>query len=307
MKPFLVRLLQFGRRRLADCRIAFAGVRSWWHEKTMASTVRSSGRMCIVTVLNDKFVPYMAVLLHSVLRFHPRLDVPWILFWNRTYSPLSSGNFTMLKSIYTNLEMVEVDAGRYQSFLGKTPERLMAALFALETFAVRGFSRVWFLDADMVCLGDLSRLWDEERPFVACRSGNDYREKRKMQDMYTWDGGFNTGVFMVGEPYLRDDVYRDLFKVECRSYTVADQDVMNTYFRGKPVYLLPQKYNYHAGFFWDQYGRDDDVRLLHYAGPKPLEEPDAPRMKPWFEAAEEAIREHSFLQKYLAEDFQRIY
>jgi lipopolysaccharide biosynthesis glycosyltransferase len=267
-------------------------IRSHWYEGFSRHMDPVGDRMVFVTVLNDRFVPYMAVLLHSIQRYHPDLDVPWKLFWNRRYSPLSDINFRKLQSIYKHLEMVEVDARNYRSFIDKTPDRLLAALFTLETFAVRGYNRVWFLDADMVCLGDLSRLWQESRPMVACRSGNDYREKCRMQNMYTWDGGFNTGVFMVGTPYLRDDVYEDLFKVECASYNVADQDVMNTYFRGKPVYLLPQKYNYHAGFFWDLHGEHDDVRLLHYAGRKPLDEPDTPRMKPWWDSANLLISQY---------------
>jgi hypothetical protein len=49
---------------------------------------------------------------------------------------------------------------------------------------------------------------------------------------------------------------------------------------------FPHQYNYHAQFFWN--GKNTDgVRILHFAGEKPLEKPELPRMKVWFEEREE--------------------
>lgn len=291
VKNYFVKVKKHLHKGKKDLKWCLDRWRSKQYEARCPPTEDAGASLALATVVNDAFVTYLAVLMHSCLRHNPGFSCPWIIFWNRSYSPLSDESRALLSSIYSPIEFIEVDAGRYSRFLSKTPKRLLAALFTLETFSVRGHERVWFLDADMVCLGSLDRLWTETHAFVACRSGNDYREKSRIHDLYVWDGGFNTGVFMLGKQYLRDDVYQALFDVNCPDYGVADQDIMNAFFRGKPAYLLPQKYNYHAGFFWDTYGAHDDVRLLHYAGKKPLEEPDAPRMKPWFVAAELAVKD----------------
>lgn len=238
-------------------------------------------RFAFASVVNDDFMPYMEVLLHSVKVHHPDMRWPWIIFWNPIYSPLTEGNRNQLQRIYPHIEFREVDASRYESFMTKTPEKWLAALFTLEIFGLREFERVCFIDADILCCGDISQLWQTPVAFGACRSGCNYREKMRYADIYTWDGGFNSGVMIVGGQYLNAATYEALFEVPYKDF--GDQEILNKFFQGKPVYLLPHKYNYHAEFFWDEYGDQDDVRILHYAGAKPLDQPDLPRMKPWFD------------------------
>jgi lipopolysaccharide biosynthesis glycosyltransferase len=265
-------------------------IRSRWYERGHRPAHVDGDRMALATVVNDDFVPYLAVLVHSLLRHHPGLTYPWIVFWNPVYSPLSDQHREMLAALYPGFDFREVDASRYERFLRTTPKKFLAALFTLETFSLTEFDRVWFIDADIVCLGDCSRLWETRAAIAGCRSGNDHRDKQWRQNMFVWDGGFNSGVFMVGKPYLSRETYEALFKVPYKDF--ADQEILNKYFTGRPVYLLPHTYNYHAEFFWDRYAAKDDIRLLHYAGAKPLKEPDLPRMKPWWAAARELAKAH---------------
>jgi len=249
-----------------------------------------SNNAAMVTVVNDDFAPYMAVLLHSFKKHNPSFSCPWIILWGHTYAPLSQYHREVLERLYPHVQFLEVDEKRYETLLSKTPAKWLAALFTLETFSLCQYDRVCFIDADIVCLGDVSRLLEVSAPLIACRSGNEYRDKQKRKNMFVWDGGFNSGVFVIGQEHLNTETYEALFRVPYKDF--GDQEILNNYFRGKPVYIFPHEYNYHAEFFWDAYGHDDDVRLLHYAGAKPLQKPELPRMKPWLDAAKEIVGEH---------------
>jgi hypothetical protein len=96
----------------------------------------------------------------------------------------------------------------------------------------------------------------------------------------------NTGVLVIGKRYLNDATQRRLARHSGGQF--ADQDVLNHFLRRRSVYCLDHRFNYHAEFFWR--GDETDVRLLHYAGTKPLDAPDLPRMRPWFAARERQRR-----------------
>ena len=63
----------------------------------------------------------------------------------------------------------------------------------------------------------------------------------------------------------------------------SDQTILIKYFKYFPKYLLPFQYNFNGDIFRD-YIEKTDVRILHYAGPKPTSHPDLNYMKYWYEA-----------------------
>lgn len=241
----------------------------------------SSERIGIVTVLNDSFVPYFLVLLES-LKFHnPWIDFRWLIFWSPSLSPLSEDNRRALSLRYGRLHFERVDEAAYFGFLKETPPRLIPALYSLECFRLLDFDRVVFLDADMLCLGDLSTLFQTPASFAACVAGRDAPRKQKLAGHYALNRGINTGVMVIGKALMGGNAYRRMFTY--RSGLFGDQDIINRFFRYRMLHYLPPEYNCHAEFFWDDARRDPRVRILHFAGVKPLEAPDLPRMRVWFE------------------------
>ena len=235
----------------------------------------------MATVVSDAFTDYALVLLDSIRRHNPWFArLPLRVFWSPQLAPLSPANQALVIQAHAETTFVSVDGVAYERHRAETPPRLMAALLTLEAFGIRGADRVIFLDADMVCLGDLTDLFTLDVDLAGCPTGSNRAAKEERAGTFGRNLRINTGVLVIGRRYLSDATRRRLARYPSGPF--ADQDVLNRFLRGRPVYCLDHRFNYHAEFFWR--GDETDVRLLHYAGTKPLEAPDLPRMRPWFAA-----------------------
>ncbi|NOS67615.1 MAG: hypothetical protein HOO67_04605 [Candidatus Peribacteraceae bacterium] len=248
---------------------------------TWYAVKKSLGGTCIATVLNDPFVEYFCVLLYSIKKHNPHFNLPVKILHSKKLSPLSKENQDRIRNLYPNVEFILVDEEPVKRFFLVTPIRLHPALLKLEIFNLRGYDRVIFLDSDMLCLGDLSNLFNLDVPFAACPAGKNRELKERLANGFHRRIGFNSGVMVIGKEHLDGRTYHALLTSPLKPCPTADQDILMRYFRWKKIYCLDHHYNYHAQFFWK--GDEKDVKILHYAGKKPLEEPEEPRMKVWFE------------------------
>lgn len=241
----------------------------------------------VATVADNTFTEYAVVLLDSIRRHNPWFArLPLRVFWSPQLAPLSPGNQERLRQAHPDTTCVEVDGAVYERYRPQTPPRLMGALLTLEAFGIRDADRVVFLDADMVCLGDLTDLFTLEVDLAACPTGSSRAVKEAHANAFHRRLRINTGVLVIGRRYLNDATQWRLAQYPSGQF--ADQDVVNRFLGGRSVYCLDHRFNYHAEFFWR--GDETDVRLLHYAGTKPLDAPDLPRMRPWFAARERQRR-----------------
>jgi Glycosyl transferase family 8 len=222
-------------------------------------------------------------MLDSIRQHNPWFaQLPLRVFWSPQLSPLSPPNQERVRQAHPATAFVSVDGTAYERYRRETPPRLMPALLTLEAFGIRDADRVVFLDADMVCLGDLTDLFELDVDLAACPTGSNRAAKEARAGTFGRRLRINTGVLVIGRRYLNDATQRRLARYPSGQF--ADQDVVNGFLRGRSVYCLDHRFNYHAQFFWR--GDETDVRLLHYAGAKPLDAPDLPRMRPWFAARE---------------------
>jgi lipopolysaccharide biosynthesis glycosyltransferase len=235
----------------------------------------------LVTVLNDRFAEYFGVLLRSVLLHNPWFHFPITIFYSKTISPLQETSQHLMSRIYSNIRYVEVDEQRYKHFHTQTPSHLLPALFSLECFNLTHYMHIVFLDSDMLCLGDISELFTTLVDFGACPGGRNLSLKEGVAGSFRRRVAVNSGMMVIGSRYLNERTYRALFR--CQSGPFADQSIFNQFFRFRRVYFFHHKYNYHAQFFWNNTERDKEVRLLHYAGTKPLDQPELDHMHIWFE------------------------
>ena len=239
--------------------------------------------ICVATVLNDAFVQYFLVLLFSIKKHNPGFDENVVVIHSKTLSPLSLENQARIRRMHDRVRFLCVDEAPYTRFFPVTPPRLHAALLKLEVFRLPGYDRVIFLDSDMLCLGDLTGLLTLDVSFAASLAGKDRTKKERLAGHTRRRMGFNTGVMVIGKEYLNERTWHELTHAPLKPCPTADQDILMRFFRWKKVFCLDHRYNYHAQFFWRGDGSDGEVRLLHYAGPKPLEAPEEPRMRIWFD------------------------
>jgi lipopolysaccharide biosynthesis glycosyltransferase len=235
----------------------------------------------VATVLNDRFVQYFEVLLRSLLLHNPWFHVPITIFHSKNLSPLSGDNQHVIQRIYPDVYYKEVEEHRYQHFHARTPSHLLPALFTLECFNLTNFQHIVFLDSDMLCLGDISELFTTIVDFGACPGGRNRSFKESLAGSCRRRVAINSGMLVIGGRYINDRTYQALFR--CQSGQFADQSILNEFFRFQKVYFFHHRYNYHAQFFWNNAERNNDVRLLHFAGIKPLDQPELDQMRIWFE------------------------
>lgn len=238
--------------------------------------------VALVTALDDAFLEYGRVMLASVLKHNPWFDGDVVVLGNSELSPLSEASRRKLKEIVPRVQFREIDAAPYRKYFAEAPKHLHPALLKLATFSLDGYDRVVFIDSDILCLGDIRALFTTNAAFAACPAGKDRAMKEKLAWRFKRFVGLNSGVLSIGKKYLGPRMHAKLLRY--KSGPCADQDVISRFFRWRGMTCLDHRYNYHAGFFWKGDGSDGDVRLLHFAGDKPLAKPDLPRMKVWFDA-----------------------
>lgn len=239
-------------------------------------STRQETALC--TVLSDAFVPGFAVLAHSLRQHHPGLDLPFIIIHHPELAPLAPSSQEMISQWYPNVRFHEADASGYQIVWAnrdgrlRTPDRLKSAFFILEAFSLQGFDRVVTLDSDMICTGDLSPLFTHTATFAATR-GTDF-EKGGLLDY------FNTGVLVIGAPYLTGETYQTLLNHRISSgyekrKGKADQAILNDYLGPEGFTPLDESYNITKRKFPDSSFEkiedilDDKMRILHFVGEKP--------------------------------------
>lgn len=252
----------------------------------------------MASVVNNLHAPLFAMLLHSIQQHNPWFTIPVRVLYGGEHGQLDRRVQDILRAIYPDLSFIEVDESRYHHIFKNTPVHIRPSLFKLDCLGMEGPEDIVYIDADILCLGDISELFSVRVPFGASPPGRDREAKMRAAGSFSRNMGLNAGVLMMGERYRRKKIYERFMRLDGVGL-MADQQMLNDYFRLVPLYCLHHRYNYHAEFFWDQWGAGDDVRLLHYAGKKPLEAPEEPRMKPWLEAAAIALNNRSILQQLI--------
>lgn len=145
------------------------------------------------------------------------------------------------------------------------------------------YDRILYLDTDMLVLGDLSELWDPDR-YQDCGLYGVREDASLGLTHPVWQGKINAGMLLVNPSRLPRSTFQDLLTIAATgdSYDAGDQGVLHAYF-SRPEMVdrvgeLPARYNVpscaRVDGDWERYR--DDIRILHYLGPR----------KPWAKTPE---------------------
>ena len=197
----------------------------------------------LTTVCNDEYVLGAKVMLYSMKRNINNLDrCDFKIYYNDTVAPLSEENKESFRKIIPDIIIEHVDKECYLN--SKIPydrnEGSKAAYLTLESFNETDYNKVILFDVDMLCIGDISDLFDTDLQFGI------------------WKG--NTGFVVLGKKYRNQEVYDVLTsKIQSHNGDFMDQGIINAVFRNH-FEMISRSYN--------QYPLStctDDTRILHWA------------------------------------------
>jgi lipopolysaccharide biosynthesis glycosyltransferase len=250
--------------------------------KPKAKPFRSTeANTIIASVFNDEFVDHYIVLYKSIIEYNPWFNYNWIVYHHKEYSTLSPSSMERLIAANPKIQFKEIDVRPYKKVFSRIPAYFIPSVLKLEIFKLSMFRKIVFFDADMLCMGSIKELFDTDIALGGCLSGKDYDLKEISHSVFAQRAVINGGLLILNNKVATKLNFMRLLRVK-GFFQTADQGIINTYFRFMPKYLFHHKYNYHADFYADKIA-EDDVRILHYAGPKPHANPELIQSRYWIE------------------------
>ena len=198
------------------------------------------------TVCNDDYALGGQVMLYSMKQNIKNLDrCDFKIYYNDEFASLSEENKDKFRQIFPDVILEHVDKECY--FNSKLPpagnraQGFKAAYLSLESFREFDYETVIMFDVDMLCIGDVSDLFDREIFFGIYNS--------------------NTGFLILNRDCRNEVIYDHLTsKINLHTGEGADQGIINKYIVPMNCDRLPAIYN--------QYPLsdiNDDTRILHWA------------------------------------------
>jgi len=229
-------------------------------------------KIALVFQADKKFLPGLKCLIKSLELFNGLSKFDKILISD------DLNEFQDFKIKKVNYEIYkDIDYSK----LGKKKERFKKTFYKLECFNLEKYDRVVFLDADILCMGDIDLLFSETlnaKHFWAAKD-------KGIKDALLYKDNHirvNTGVMIINKSLLNKDTFLKLIDIAKKklSYDGSDQGVINEYIFQEKVDIghLPTEYNalkriyVHDRALYENI--KDDIKLLHFVGKKPWEEND---------------------------------
>ena len=195
-------------------------------------------KTCLAMVVTMNYFSMAQVALRS-LRINSGLDIPCRVFCTDKDNSLAiDGRVNELRALYNDLTIHKVDTLKYEQHNKKWP-----GYWSHEMFNIKGYDRVIFSDADVICMGSLEDLPTTDLGMV-------FETPRKQ---------FFAGFISVGKKYLNAETYDAILKHQKLPGTWGrDQAVYNEYFDKDEITELHRKYTTVTN------AKCDDIRMLHY-------------------------------------------
>jgi lipopolysaccharide biosynthesis glycosyltransferase len=189
-------------------------------------------------VITTEYFGMAQVALRS-LRLNSGFNIPCYIFCtDQNDHQAIDDRVDELYVLYNNLIIEKVDTGKYIQH-----DKGWAGYWSHEIFNIKGYERVIFSDADVICMGSLTDLPATDLGMV--------REVPRKQ--------FFAGFMSIGQKYLNAETYEAILKHQKKPGTWGrDQAVYNEYFKENEITEFHKKYTIITNY------KCDDMRMLHY-------------------------------------------
>ena len=221
-----------------------------------------SGQICLSTVTTDSFVPGTLVTLYTFIKYNKWFKGEIVIF----HDGLTDENKNYLSNIHPRVsflgisEKIKAKAEKIaEEFPGFAKKK--ARFYSLETFRLRDFEKILFIDSDLLFRDSVGDLLELDHDFIVCGDGFHYQERKRewlaipgdppviTAETHLFDNTFNSGFMIISNKFLNDAIYEKLLNlIDARLFRkntakLADQMVLNVYFAGKQ-HIVSAKYNF---------------------------------------------------------------
>lgn len=232
---------------------------------------RSSSKIALCTICNDDFIKGAQTMIYSFLKNNKWFTQDIIIFYNSEYSNLSNENINKLSKLYKNIIFYKIETDDYLPLINKfnssrNSKRFIPSLFTFEAFELaKKYNKILYLDSDMLVLQDIFELFMLNDELVVTPDTGKYDLSKKYK---TFNGGF---LLIDGRSASKE--YKKkilLFSMGCKNMALADQSIMNDFFKNRVIYL-DSRYNCLKRCFPDESFSlfDTNIKIIHYVGEKP--------------------------------------
>jgi len=251
----------------------------------------------IVTSTDDKFSIGCALLLYSLsknMSIFGDCDVKVL------YTNLSQENKNLIKRVCPKVVFETPKNFDYckgiKTLYGDSNQD---TYLCLEAFKESDYDRVAYIDTDMLCIGDISDIFSEQLDYSIMACAGTKSINKNPTHYKHGISKFNAGFIVIGKENLKNSkTYNDLIwlvenakntkqgnyyrVLHKKSLTFNDQDAIKIYWQKRPVFILPDWYNFknfgHGPKEQDFKKTDDifrenlkNIKIIHYSG----------KRKPW--------------------------
>lgn len=258
--------------------------------------------MNILVTVNEKYLIMLKDLLLSLSIFNKDLNI-YLFYNNNNINIQEIQNLKLwidknkIGKLYTYYLQLDIKLPQHISYISKeTYFRLYAPYYLpLE------IDRILYLDADIICNGSLSELYNMEfdnNILIGCENfdGNNslYKKRLNLQDNSPY---INAGVLLINLNLYREFITKEKLNSFIEEYSdiliYQDQDVINKLFEHY-IKVVDYKYNYQINMVLKKF---ENCILTHYTTSK----------KPWFDdydRKKQAIDFYTFLDRI--GDYERL-
>lgn len=269
-------------------------------EQVWANAVGNNPSLHVAFGVDAHYVKGMGVTILSLLQSNPDMNFIFHVF----YTSIASGDFDKLSQLAaehnTTVHLYHIDQGFFKEF--PTFAQFTSAIYnrLVVVSKLKGIAdKVLYLDADIVCLTDLSELLylNMSNSIIAAVQDTELAVCRQTKKLDIVDNRyFNSGFMYIDINKWHEnnisEVAMQLIVENYNKYTFPDQDALNVALQGQ-VSFLDRKWNHLCDLNKDEIPAN--TVFLHYAG----------RTKPWSEWCLYPVRQH-FLKFYYASPWKNI-
>lgn len=225
-------------------------------------------KIACCSTLNDRYFDGFVAFFYSLVKHNPDFNLPYyILNWGE----LSSDNIVKLKQIYTGFIFKDICNKDYEGCQYSTLWRdwNINCINRFDVFTLGDYDRIFFFDADMIVLGDLTQLFKAEVDFGACEIAKDTEmdhPSKFNKNIKSFDGG----LMVIGKKYLNNETKQQLIKIAFEKKWTSDEPVLNVFFDNTKTTFLSKEYNTLTSEVTKE--NLSNIKILQYIGSK----------KPWY-------------------------